>query len=570
MRCCTQGVLAGGTLTCNNPNDALPASYDSTLCGDITTDTSISGNVLLGCQTFVKTGATLTIAPGTTIYGETIASTYDASVVTDCTAELCTAANSCIYDADNAACTPFTSVLVVEMGGMIEAPGTAAAPITFTAKATTAEMDSTGSDTTITDSTTGYTVAHGTRGNWGGLIILGNAPVKGGSLSIEGLATDVPYGGIDPTDSSGTLQYVRVWHGGAAIAADNEINGITFGGVGAGTTVDHCEVAMNVDDGFEFFGGTVNAKYLSTLYVGDDAFDTDKGYQGKMQYLLAMIGTQGNHGTEMDGNKGGQATFSSPQVMGMTIVGSNDNSRSSELMRLREGTGGAFANIVLAKGNGGSVLRHSACDEGGEDGVTVTQTPSTSGLAMLTEEYLYVAPTTVIEGASGFFTENCAANQGQFTQAVSASAAVFTAMDADATEVATAAVDPTPIGAAVDPANVEAAYSPWFDTVTYTGAFDPAASSWLDGWSYLDCVQGVLAGGTLTCTDPNASSDLPFVSCDDGTWQSGDCTATSTPPPPPAESDPAPPPPPPPAGSSAVTASAASALVAAVVAVALA
>jgi hypothetical protein len=334
--------------------------------------------------------------------------------------------------------------------------------------------------------------------------------------------------------------------------------------------VDHCEVAMNVDDGFEFFGGTVNAKYLSTLYVGDDAFDTDKGYQGKMQYLLAMIGTQGNHGTEMDGNKGGQATFSSPQVMGMTIVGSNDNSRSSELMRLREGTGGAFANIVLAKGNGGSVLHHSACDEGGEDGVTVTQTPSTSGLAMLTEEYLYVAPTTVIEGASGFFTENCAADQGQFTQAVSASAAVFTAMDADATEVATAAVDPTPIGAAVDPANVEAAYSPWFDTVTYTGAFDPAASSWLDGWSYLDCVQGVLAGGTLTCTDPNASSDLPFVSCDDGTWQSGDCTAAPTPPPPPAESDPAPPPPPPPAGSSAVTASAASALVAAVVAAALA
>eukprot|EP01043_Picozoa_sp_COSAG02_P000134 COSAG02_NODE_2_length_75708_cov_87.013953_37_plen_86_part_00 len=72
-----------------------------------------------------------------------------------------------------------------------------------------------------------------------------------------------------------------------------------------------------MDDGFEFFGGTVNAKYLSTLYVGDDAFDTDKGYQGKMQYLLAMIGTQGNHGTEMDGNKNGQTTFSAPQVQSM-------------------------------------------------------------------------------------------------------------------------------------------------------------------------------------------------------------------------------------------------------------
>jgi hypothetical protein len=78
-------------------------------------------------------------------------------------------------------------------------------------------------------------------------------------------------------------RYVRVWHGGASIAADNEINGITLGGVGSGTTVDHCEVAMNVDDGFEFFGGSVNAKYLSTLYAGDDAFDTDLGYNGKLQ-----------------------------------------------------------------------------------------------------------------------------------------------------------------------------------------------------------------------------------------------------------------------------------------------
>jgi hypothetical protein len=64
---------------------------------------------------------------------------------------------------------------------------------------------------------------------------------------------------------------------------DNEINGITFGGVGSGTTVDHCEVAFNVDDGFEFFGGTVNVKYLSVLFAGDDGFDTDQGYIGKGQ-----------------------------------------------------------------------------------------------------------------------------------------------------------------------------------------------------------------------------------------------------------------------------------------------
>ena len=411
------------------------------------------------------------------------------------------------------------------------AVGTAAAPITFTAKATTAEMEANGSDTTVTDSATGTFVTHGKRGNWGGLIILGKAPVNGGSLAIEGLADPKEYGGIDAADSSGTLQYVRVWHGGAAIAADNEINGITFGGVGSGTTVDHCEVALNVDDGFEFFGGTVNAKYLSTLYVGDDAFDTDKGYQGKMQYLLAMIGTQGNHGAEMDGNNGGQATFSSPQVQSMTVVGSNDNARSSELLRLREGTGGAFANIVLAKGNGGNVIRHDLCDAGGEDGVKVTQTPSPSGFAMLTEEYLYIAGTTVIHGGSAPYSDTCTAPQGQLSAAVSADAAVFTDVGASFTEDATDDVNLAPMGAAIAASNVEPAYSPWFDTVSYSGAFAPTGDSWLDGWSYLDCVQGVLAGGSLSCTDPNALANLPFKNCN-GAWQLAECSAASPPPPP--------------------------------------
>jgi hypothetical protein len=81
------------------------------------------------------------------------------------------------------------------------------------------------------------------------------------------------------------------------------------------------------------------------------------------------------------------------------------------------------------------------------------------------------------------------------------------------------------VGDAVAPANVEASYSPWFDTVTYSGAFAPDVDSWLDGWSYLDCVQGVLAGGSLDCTDPNALSGLPFKNCD-GTWQLAACTET--------------------------------------------
>ena len=86
------------------------------------------------------------------------------------------------------------------------------------------------------------------------------------------------------------------------------------------------------------------------------------------------------------------------------------------------------------------------------------------------------------------------------------------------------------MGDAIAASNVEAAYSPWFDTVDYSGAFAPTGDSWLDGWSYLDCVQGVLAGGSLDCTDPNALANLPYNNCGGGTWQLGDCAAPPAPP----------------------------------------
>merc|ERR1719453_2529168 len=148
--------------------------------------------------------------------------------------------------------------------------------------------------------TTAATTTLGARGKWGGLIILGSAPTNVAITSeVEGI-TGYTYGGTDPEDDSGTLKYVRVWHGGAIVGADNEINGITFAGVGSGTVVEYCEVAYNLDDGFEWFGGTVNVKYLSVLFGGDVSFDSDEGYQGKGQFLFTMLGSTGDHGTEMD------------------------------------------------------------------------------------------------------------------------------------------------------------------------------------------------------------------------------------------------------------------------------
>ena len=195
-----------------------PAAGDArSLCGDITSDLSLQPGAIyvLSCQTFVRPGATLSIAPGVTIYAT---------------------------PRDSNGLAP---ALVVDRGATIVADGTAEAPITFTA--INPEVSSTQAVETDTAATTTSTVLE-TRGKWGGLIILGNAPTSSSSPpEIEGISGHT-YGGTDPFDSSGILRYVRVWHGGASIGADNEINGITFGGVGRGTVVEHCEVAFNLDD----------------------------------------------------------------------------------------------------------------------------------------------------------------------------------------------------------------------------------------------------------------------------------------------------------------------------------
>ena len=144
------------------------------------------------------------------------------------------------------------------------------------------------------------------------------------------------------------LRDVRVWHGGAIVGEDNEINGITFAGVGNGTVVDHVEVAFSLDDGFEFFGGTVNVKHLSSLFAGDDAFDTDEGYQGKGQFLFAMTGLQGHHGLESDSSSDAAAQpRSRPRWTSVTVLGGGARGRNDALLAMRKGTAGTFANLNL-------------------------------------------------------------------------------------------------------------------------------------------------------------------------------------------------------------------------------
>lgn len=222
---------------------------------------------------YVKEGATLTIEPGTVIMGE----------------------------------KSTKGTLIVERGAKIMAQGTATKPIVFTSAQPA-----------------------GTRaaGDWGGIIILGNAPVNlGAGARIEG-GVDREYGGSDAADNSGTLQYVRIEYPGIAFQPDNEINGLTLGGVGSGTTIDYVQVSFSGDDSFEWFGGTVNAKHLIAYKTVDDMFDTDNGYSGKLQFLVGIsdpnvADASGSNGFESDNDSQGSAAtpITAPTYSNVTLFG---------------------------------------------------------------------------------------------------------------------------------------------------------------------------------------------------------------------------------------------------------
>jgi len=220
----------------------------------------------------------------------------------------------------------------------------------------------------------GDTVNHEFRQLWGGIIILGEAPVNtdvtsAGGLNrqfIEGLpqGSDSAFGGFNPNDNSGVLSYVSIRHGGAVIGSANEINGLTMGGVGFGTKIDHIDVYCNADDGYEWFGGTVNTKYLTSIFNNDDAFDIDEGFTGLGQFWFCLMNgdtVNGDKGGEHDGETGSGndatfgTTYSIPRtyavVYNATFIG-NPN-KATEVFRIRDNWGGEYHNSIFY-GFGGS------------------------------------------------------------------------------------------------------------------------------------------------------------------------------------------------------------------------
>lgn len=237
------------------------------------------------------------------------------------------------------------SALIVASGGKLIANGTATDPIVFTSL-----IDNTADASDILPSVQGL---------WGGLIVLGKATINdpSGSSAIEGIPTSESrglYGGTDDADNSGSLKYISIRHGGSDIGDGNEINGLTLGGVGSGTVVENIEVYGNKDDGYEFFGGAVNAKYLISAYCGDDSFDWDQGFHGNLQFLFAIqSNTAAGHIFEGNGVPN-DATYnyntspiSMPIIANGTFIGNyNLDGGDNNVARVRQGSGGKFWNNV--------------------------------------------------------------------------------------------------------------------------------------------------------------------------------------------------------------------------------
>ena len=225
---------------------------------DIASNTtwSASNVYFLDGLIFVNDGATLTIEEGTVIKGK-----LQANITTG----------------DGA------SALIVRRGGKILAEGSQTNPIIFTS-----ELDDVNNPNDLTKDD---------RGLWGGVILLGKAVTNQPTTEnqIEGIPTteDAKFGGTDDNDDSGILRYVSIRHGGFSISGipGDEINGLTLGAIGDQTIIEHIEVIANFDDGYEWFGGTVNSKYLVSAFCGDDGFDWDMGYRGKGQFWFLIQGT---------------------------------------------------------------------------------------------------------------------------------------------------------------------------------------------------------------------------------------------------------------------------------------
>jgi len=337
--------------------------------------------------------------------------------------------------------------LTIARNGQLHANGSAAKPVIFTY-----EGDDTATATTS--------------GQWGGIILNGNAPLNVSGGTAEGEGSTGIYGGPDAADSSGVLTYVQVKYAGQNITETNELNGIAFQGTGSGTIVDYVQVHNNSDDGIEFFGGTTNAKHIVLTGNEDDALDWTFGWSGKAQFVAIKQNSASEHCIEADNNGDDNDALprSNPTISNLTCAGASGGGDAG--FRLREGTSAKISNVVMSA--------HTAyCLD-----IDQTATFANAGgsianlngnLTVSNSRFVTGCPFSASEGDTFSVADFFAAQTGSTLGAVDL--------------MGTIGWMNGPILNAIAPSIPADSF---FDQVDYIGAVKDASSDWTAGWTYSD------------------------------------------------------------------------------------
>lgn len=371
------------------------------------------------------------------------------------------------------------SALIVARGGKIIAQGTATEPIIFTA-----EQD----DVTKSDD-----IPAGTSGLWGGVIVLGKATLNSspGETAVEGIPTSEPrgiYGGTDDADNSGTLSYISIRYGGTDIGAGNEINGLTLGGVGSGTTIDHIEILGNQDDGIEFFGGTVNVKYLVVAFCGDDAIDYDEGYRGKGQFWFAITdASHGDRGGEHDGgtNPENGTPYATPKIYNATYIGGGE-AAGKRAITLRDNAGGEYHNSIFYDFDKGIDIELLADPDNSYARYQAGDLKLEGNVFYNIEGNDAMKMFTIVIGSGVSAVDSTAAVTNLQNYFGTAGNSVVDPAFISITRTVGGSLNPNPTSSSVL-TGATAPTDPWYTPATYKGAFN-GSTNWLTGWTGLDAL----------------------------------------------------------------------------------
>jgi len=382
------------------------------------------------------------------------------------------------------------AALVVTRGAQINAAGTASSPIVFTS-----ELDNLAGNLGPDDVQL-----------WGGLVILGRAQINSRANDaivaapvvdqVEGFSVAageteyIIFGGTDDADSSGTLRYVSIRHGGDVLGTANEINGLTLGGVGRGTTIEYIEVFANKDDGIEFFGGTVDVRYIVTAFGKDDGFDYDQGWRGRGQFWFTIGGAStvesADKGGEWDGATAplNATPLGNTAIYNATFIGNGAGGLPNTAINARDNAAARVYNSVFVDFNKMIDLENDVqVDAAG------TPIPATTERIDFKNNvwWSHVSANNTAAGLNARPTGTNAA----FTEAIWSNVAFNNVIAnpalAGISRTANAGLDPRPTAAspALTGAVSTVPADGWYVQTDYKGAFAPFTATWMQGWTKL-------------------------------------------------------------------------------------